>query len=437
MTASAQTKRNKRNRLAGVGLLLLAFTGQAVLAIDHPIPAAGPWRAWLESPGGELPFGLWFSRHDKEHRAQIVNGAEYIAVPTVTVEHGTVTLDIDYYDSVITARLDEEGHRLDGEWSKTGKKGAVTKMAFHARAGAAPRFPLDEKSLRSAARKTITGRWAVKFSGSDQPAVGLFDADDRGRVTGTFLTPTGDYRFLAGGMNGNKLKLSGFDGAHAFLFHATLSDDRTLSGDFWSRDTWHETWTAKRDADIRLPDAFTLTKWTGNATLSDLVFADLSGKPRALSDPAFAGRARIIEIFGSWCPNCHDASELLVELDRRYRSRGLSIVAVAFELTGDTQRDTAQLKKYIKRHAIEFPVLLAGVADKAEVAAALPVVDRFRAYPTTIFLDHTGKVRAIHTGFSGPATGEAHVELRKRFESLIESMLTETSPLPKAKPDGS
>jgi hypothetical protein len=100
-----------------------------------------------------------------------------------------------------------------------------------------------------------------------------------------------------------------------------------------------------------------------------------------------------------------------------------SIVGLAFEMTGDASRDTEQVRRYADYHQVKFPLLLAGVSDKVAASKAFPLIDRVRAYPTTVFLDHAGVVKAVHSGFSGPATGEAHEELKRQFESLIEELL--------------
>ena len=115
----------------------------------------------------------------------------------------------------------------------------------------------------------------------------------------------------------------------------------------------------------------------------------------------------------------------MIELHRRYAERGLSIVGLAFELTGDTERDSQQVRRYIEHHGVTFPVLIAGPADKSRASDAFPLIDRIRAFPTTVFLDEAGTIRAIHSGFSGPATAEAHVALKLRFESLIDQLLGE------------
>jgi hypothetical protein len=384
--------------------------------------AEGEWRAWLDSPGGDLPFGLEISRNGAELEVVIVNGSERIHVPRVERNGAELVLGIDHYDSTIVAYVSGRGRRLSGHWEKTVGPGEHAVLPFHATAGQKERFgPVPSAS--SSENSSIDGRWTVDFSDSDAPAVGIFSSVPDGGVEGTFLTTTGDYRYLAGRFDGGRLRLSCFDGAHAFLFDARLQADGTLAGDFWSRGNWHEQWTAHRDPEADLGDAFAQVHAVAGVDLDDLSYPDLDGRPRFLNDPEFAGRARILYVFGSWCPNCGDATRLMVELDRRFRTRGLSIVGLAFEMTGDLRRDTEQVRRYARHHDVEYPVLIAGRSDKTDASTAFPVVDRVRAYPTTVFLDHAGTVRAVHSGYSGPATGEAHEELRRRFETLIEDLL--------------
>jgi thiol-disulfide isomerase/thioredoxin len=379
------------------------------------------WRAWLDSPGGELPFGLEFRHTGSGLEFVLVNGTERLPVSRSERDGTTLSIHIEHYDSKIDATLGEDGHRLNGRWEKTGVGGQKTGLDFHAVAGEYRRFersaPVNPQALAA-----LDGRWAVDFEKDDEPAVALFETEPDGTVLGTFLTTTGDYRYLAGTLDGNRLRLSCFDGAHAFLFDARLDDDK-LEGDFWSRDSWHERWTAQKDPDAALPDAFELTRWVGGKELGDVVFPDLDGRERSLADPEFAGTARMLMVFGSWCPNCNDATRFLVELDEKYRERGLTILGLAFEMTGDFKRDAEQVRAYARHHGVEFPLLVAGVSDKDEASRAFPLVDRVRSYPTTIFMDGDGGIRAVHQGYSGPATGEANRELRERFETLVQELL--------------
>jgi thiol-disulfide isomerase/thioredoxin len=261
----------------------------------------------------------------------------------------------------------------------------------------------------------------VDFETDDQPSVAIFQGQAGAfGVRGTFLTSTGDYRYLAG-WGTTDLTLSCFDGAHAFLFKAKLQPDGTLAGDFWSGNWHHEKWTAKRDESAQLADPFAQTKWNGTTKLADLTFPDLDGKKHSLGD--FAGKATLLVVFGSWCPNCNDEAAFLKELDAKYRERGLRILGLAFELTGEPARDAEQVRIFAKRHGLALPFFLCGTADKDEATKALGLVDRVRAFPTSIFVGADGLPKAIHSGFAGPATGEEHQKLRRDFEARIEALL--------------
>jgi len=384
----------------------------------------GPWRAWLDSPGGELPFGLELARGgDGPWQATIRNGPEHIAVPELRWEGHVLVLALPYYDSQIRARLRADGRRLDGTWRRRSGADRHAELPFHAVPGALPRF-LPAGQVRSS--PPLEERWRVRFATENAPAVAVLHEGAGGVVEGTFLTPLGDYRFLAGRRDGDLLRLSTFDGAHAFLFTARRQPDGSLRGDFWSRDTWHDTWTARADPAAALPDGFGAeAAWNPAADLAALRYPGLDGRLHSPADPEYAGRARILVLFGTWCPNCNDEAPFLAELDRRYRELGLSILGLAFELTGDQERDLRQLRRFVARHGIDYPVLLAGRADKEEAPRAFPALRRLRAWPTTIFLDGQGRVRAVHEGFAGPATGAAGEHLRDRFTALVEALLRE------------
>lgn len=406
--------------------MLLGVSCSSAAAVPRP----GSWRAWIDSPGGPLPFGLKLVMRPAGWQSTLVNGMEHISVPRTAWNGDQLVIDIDYFDSKITAETSQNGSRLDGEWVKRAADGGWTRMPFHAAFGAGTRFGRRFGPNTPAARSAVSGRWLVQFSKSEEPAIGLIQVRQDDTATATFLTTTGDYRFLAGDLHKGQLRLSCFDGAHAFLFMAKAEEDGRLSGDFWSRDKWHETWTATKDSDAKLPDAFGLSTWTGAVKLDALVFPDVDGVRWSLADPKFAGRARIIEVFGTWCPNCKDATTYLTELLVKYARRGLSVVGLAFELTGDFERDAKLVRTYVRRHRVRYPVLIAGVADKSKASEAFPALDRIRAYPTTIFVDRTGEVVAVYTGFSGPASGPEYLALRARFEAIIEGMLADSAGTP-------
>jgi thiol-disulfide isomerase/thioredoxin len=406
--------------------ILVAQLDDRTTGAENPEVHQGLWCASLTSPGGKLAFGLEIRVIDTTLEATIVNGSERINVPSTHLEKGQLVLEIPHYDAILTGTLSPQGDRMGGEWRKRSGADRWTSLPFAA--GFSKNGSCDATAARAPDEPTVDGRWAVKFSSSEDPAVGVFHATATHAVEGTFLSTTGDYRYLAGTFVDGRLRLSCFDGAHAFLFDAHLQDDGTLKGDFWSGDRWHETWTATRDAQAELPDTFGRAHWNEDIGLASLCFPDLDGKERSLADPEFAGRARILQVLGSWCPNCHDETHYLAELDKRYRSRGLSIVGLSFELTGDFERDAEQVRRTAKRHGAEYPMLLAGLSDREKAHQAIPALAGLLAFPTTIFLHADGRVRAIHSGFAGPGTGEEYTKLGAEFEKIVEELLAEPPP---------
>lgn len=396
-----------------------ALAALSVLAQAQTGPKEGEvvvYDAALHCPGGEICFGLRLERGEgRGTRAFVTNGEESIPVPMVVDKGDEIALRFDYYDSEITAAVYPAGV-MTGEWRKRRSKDEWTTLPFSATPGG-----LRTADIRPMPGEFV-GRWRVRFAEDTDPAVAVFSGHDRRDLRGTFLTTTGDYRFLAGSASDHELTLSCFDGSHAFLFKAALQPDGSLKGDFWSGPAGHDTWTAERDDSASLPDPFGLTTFTGtSAAIDALAFPDGKGEMRSLSE--FAGRSRIIEVFGTWCPNCLDATVVLSELHRRYADRGLAIIGLAFELTGDAERDRRQVRLYAERHGVPYTILVAGKRDKEEIQRKFPVIDKLRGYPTFVFIDASGAVRGVYTGFSGPATGEAHERLKRAFADRVEVML--------------
>ncbi len=414
--------------------LALAVLCGAVMVVpgEKPSIADGVWRAWLDlpaAPGGALPFQIRIEHPMTDDRpagiaAWLVNGSEEIEIPVVTWDGDELLLSMDYYDAHLRARVRADGKRMDGEYTKRRGEGWA-KMGFHAEAGAAARFAPGHGSASTAADRDVSGRWRVMFPGSDDGVLVVAGSEEDAR--GTFLTTLGDYRFLAGDFHGETLRLSAFDGAHAFLFVAKRDARGNLAGDFWSGDWHHEGWTAVPDAKAEVRDGFSFTKAIGSGNVNGLKYVDVDGKERALSEESLGGkaRARIVYVFGTWCPNCKDATAFLNELRATHKGRGLEVVGLAFEVSGDVARDSAQVRRYVERTGVEFPVLLAGVADKKQAAEALPVIDAVKAYPTLLFVDGRGRIRSAYAGFSGPATGEEHEKLKKKMTGMVERLLGE------------
>jgi thiol-disulfide isomerase/thioredoxin len=340
----------------------------------------------------------------------------------VTIAGGHLDIRMPGYENRLIA--DAKGDQLVGEvvLSKSGAK--QQHIALHAQLGSGYRF----FETPAGPGADVAGRWAVTFTdeaGKTELAVGEF-SQAHDVVSGTFLAQTGDHRYLEGQVKGNELFLSTFDGAHAFLYKANLAADGTLNGDFWVGTAVHERWTGKRDAHAELPDAYALTNMRAGAKRFDFSFPDLSGRTISSKDPEFQGKVMIVALAGSWCPNCHDEAAFLEPLYREYRGKGVEIVSLMFEHFGDFPRAAEATQRFRQHYGIEYTTLIAGISDKDEVAKKLPMLDRFYAFPTTIFLDRKGNVRKIHTGFSGPATGDHYTQFENEVKSTLNQLLAES-----------
>jgi len=221
------------------------------------------------------------------------------------------------------------------------------------------------------------------------------------------------------------LYLSAFDGAHAFLFDAEIHKDKILNGNFWSRDSYHATWVAQYSEDTSnfLPSSWEMNEVTTDDKTVSFAFEDINGNTIQLTDERFKNKPVLINLFGTWCPNCNDEAPVLAKFYDQYHPQGLEMVGLAFEFTEDPVRDKRQLKAFKKRHNINYPLLLAGGNDKTEATKILGFLDKVKSYPTTLFLDKNHKVVKINTGFSGPGTGEHYVKLVKELESEIRNLL--------------
>lgn len=405
------------------------LAGFALLAgcAREPLPPAaqvwtGQYRATLQLPGGELPFGLAVEQQGDGLIATISNGAEQLRVDEVSVGDGQIRLRMPGMENVISAR--REGERLEGEFFFVKARGRHQRVPFIAQPGAAPRFfpaPAEPGG-------DISGRWAVTFTdddGADSIAVGEF-SQQGSDVTGTFLTPTGDYRYLTGELREGRLYLGTFNGGQAFLFHANLSaDGMRLDGEFWSGLAYHERFAARRDATANLGDSTQMTALRNPDERFRFTFPDLTGQPVSLDDERFRGKVVVVTLAGSWCPNCHDEADVLGPYYREHRDAGLEVVGLMFEQFDTEPEARAAVERFRDRKAVPYPLLLAGTSPNDDAATKLPQLNGVYAYPTTLFIDRRGMVRHIHTGFAGPATGEHHAALMRDFDARIQALLAE------------
>jgi thiol-disulfide isomerase/thioredoxin len=396
-------------------VFLLCFSCKTDESKDFKL---GVWRAELQvTPQEVLPFTFEVT---SAQSLKIFNADEVILVNDISCSNDTIVFKTPVSDGYIEAVINKG--TLKGNFIK---ESLNREVPFFAEFGKAKRFISETNSVN----QNVTGNWEVVFSPEVKAdrymAKGVFEQVGD-VVTGTFLTTTGDYRYLEGIMDGNTMKVSAFDGSHAFLFIAEIKED-TMNGTFYSGNHWQEPFTAKRNESYELPDANDLTFLKDGYETLEFSFPDTEGHVVSLTDEQFKNKVVVVQVMGSWCPNCLDESKYYSEYYNLQNHNDIEFVALAFEYALTEEDAFYNIKRLKDDIGISYPILLAqyGSSDKVKAQEKLPMLNHILSYPTSIFIDKKGKVRKIHTGFNGPATGEKYSEFKDEFAEFINTLVKE------------
>lgn len=348
----------------------------------------------------------------------VSNAEEEVIIDDIEITADSITIRMPVYEGYFHGSY--SSNRISGHFIKESLDRVVP---FEAIKGNFERFELqNEDSAR------VGGIWETKFSKNTKDAYdakGIFEQNGH-LVHGTFRTNKGDYRYLEGVVDGDSLKLSAFDGAHVFLFVARIDQD-SLYGNFYSGNHFKEPFIAGRNEEFELADADSLTYLKEGYDNFEFSFPDSDGKLVSLDDPEFKNKAVVVQIMGTWCPNCMDETKFLVDFLSKNQNPDLKVVALAFEYAKTEEAAFAGINRLKTRVGVNYPVLLAqyGTSSKLKANEKLPMLNHVLSYPTTIFIDKKGQLSKIHTGFNGPATGEKYIEFKKEFEADISALLSE------------
>ncbi|OGX84306.1 hypothetical protein BEN47_02775 [Hymenobacter lapidarius] len=402
-----------------------------------PVLTLGPWRGVLATQGQEIPFLFEVKTEAGKPVVYLVNkgldGEERLRCEEISSAGDSTTIRLHTFDAALVVRADGKD-KLKGIWVKYDAKDPY-RVPMTATAGNSnDLFISDEKITFGISKAQVEGqKYRVEFrdsEGKTYPAVGIFKQNQSdGSYTGTFLTTTGDYRYLSGNMVSRAKKphlmLSTFDGNHAFLFDA-IPDKNDYKGDFYSGKSSHETFTAVLDPTAKLPDASTLTYLKKGETRLNFKFPSVfEGGVVDPTAPRYRGKVVVVQILGSWCPNCMDETNFLAPWYEKNKSRGVEVIGLGYERSADYKAASARLRNMRERFNIGYELAVAGVSNKDSVAKSLPQLAKFLAFPTTIFLDKKGNVRKIHTGFAGPGTGKYYEEEIASFNREVDKLLKE------------
>jgi thiol-disulfide isomerase/thioredoxin len=381
----------------------------------------GEWQGELHLRDSTfMPFNFVVDENKENYLVTVVNGAETIPLkydPALSNDDFYV-FRFDIFDTYLKFQVTNpneiKGFFVNEQKEENGE------IEFKA-----AKVNEDNKKENDLKSTLFNGKWKVEFnpkSSGAYPAIGEFlTVNDA--VIGTFRTETGDYRFLSGYAKNNRIRLSAFDGAHAFYFDATLKED-TLFGDFFSGNHWKTDWYGVRNDSFELSSPYELTQLISDEPI-EFSKVNLQEENYEYPNEDLDGKVVIIQILGSWCPNCLDETVFYKELYEKYKDRGLEIIGLGYEKEKNREERLARLTKYKNRMEIEYPLLLAGEASKDLASKDFPMFNSIISFPTSIFINRKGEVVKIHTGFNGPGTGEVYDNYVERTTTMIEHMLEE------------
>jgi len=396
------------------GLIWLAILLSTIPTPGPQANLAGPWRAVLDQAGGPLRFALRLGGQPGAWTGVLCNGPECQPFSAIQPRGDSLVFEIADYDASITAV--ERGDSLFGFYRNVGNRGPRV-IPFRAGRGTWPVEP---------ASPALLGSWDATFmsDGRTSPRVITIRNGATG-IEAAFIANSGDYgTFWGGAATGDSLDIGHFDGTFVFRLTARLDGD-TLRGVFHAGLRTQTRFTAVRSSDKRhLTPSTELTR-ADTTTPFRFAFPDLEGRVVTNADPRIQGKVVLVDIFGSWCSTCHDAAPTLVDLYREYHARGLEIIGLAYEVSGDSTLDNRLIRRFRDKFGITWPLLRAGINVVEATAATLPQLQGFTAYPTSLFLGRDGRIREVHAGFVGPAAGAQHARHVEELRTTIERLLRE------------
>lgn len=353
----------------------------------------------------------------------IINSSEKINVSGVA-ENDTLHLDIPVFDSELI--LFNQTGGIKGAWFNYAKEDYSIPVTVE---------EINKSDIRfnhstSTNTKSFQGKWEVNFlDGNNEDskpykAIGVFEQYDY-LATGTFITETGDYRFLQGNVYGDTLSLSCFDGAHAFLFEAYYDNDSVISGTFYSGKHYSDTWNASINDSFELTNPYEITLSSNKDAELEFTFPSVREGEIQFPSDKYQNKVTMIQIFGSWCPNCMDEVNYYSELYDRFNEEGLEIIAVGFETPKTLDKKKQSVRKLINHFDAKYDFAIGGKASKDTALARFPILNKVVSFPTTIFVDRQGNIAKVHTGFYGPGTGIYYQNYTREVETLISNLLKE------------
>lgn len=374
--------------------------------------SAGSWKFVLKTSNADVPFIINFKYQNKKLTGVLYNGKEKIPLGDITYDKDLISIPLQTYE--LSLELTQQTPKFVSGNLVRHNKNPILKTPLEGHFGVKKRYDVPKGKVLI----NLSGIWALTMEddkGEKSPAIGKFTQKNH-HFSGSLLTPTGDYRYIDGQVNGDKFEGASFDGVYNYVLRGSVKKGQMTAEVLSSSITKV---SGKIDPKAKLPDAYKQTE------IKELkfIFPNLKGKSVSLNHPKFVGKPVVVQIFGSWCPNCMDEMNFLIPWYLENSKRGVEIIALAFERSLSPEEATIQLKKVQKKMKVPYVILQAGSTSEDKPAEKLIGIKNFISFPTTIFLDKNHKVVKVHAGFSGPSTGEYFEKWKTEFNKTIDGLL--------------
>ena len=400
-----------------VAVLVLVTAPVRLSAAPDRLPV-GLWDATVVVEGLEIPFQFEISGSSSAPRGAFLAGELTVPSTAGSYEDGRLVLRFDQYGAQVDVAVSRDS--LDGKYDRGTRGPAYPLTAIRS---VPPRRPIEPVP-------SIGGEWRVlldKPSALGERSWRLVVRQTIARVSAAIMRVDGDTGTLTGSYRDGRFVLSHFSGARPLLLEVTPAPDGTL---LLKQNKQTELVAAREGADTASafgtptdPGAHTTVKDAGE--VFQFSFPDLDGRIVSNTDARFRGKVLLVNVSGSWCPNCHDEEPFLVALYEKYRDKGLEVVTLSFE-EAEQQPEHARLRAFIKTYGITSTVLVPGEPDTA--SAKLPQAVNLNAFPTSFFVGRDGRVRSTHAGFPSPGSGEYYTKAERDVTAEIEKLLAERVP---------
>jgi thiol-disulfide isomerase/thioredoxin len=405
-------------RLLSMAVLLFTASASRAESLE------GRWDATVTIHGNEIPFRIDFSGEGQSFTGTLFDGDLKVTSTGGQLENGTLSVNFGHYLTRLTA-THKEGE-LDGKVEGRFERDKyIGSYPFNARRH-------KPASFAAGTIPAIDGLWEIPYSSPKGEKAWRFVVRQNGPdVKAAILRVDGDTGTLSGSYQDGKWLLSHFSGSRPLVLEVKPLKEGTLqilpSGAYTAK----QKLTAYRPSDARakgLPEPADFDKHTTVKNPTEpfqFSFPDLEGKILSNNDPRFKGKVVVAVVTGTWCPNCHDEAQFLVHLDRRYRDRGLAIVALDFEEPEQQEDGFTRARAFINKYGVQYTYLIAG--SPVEMWEKVPQAVNLNSWPTTFFIGRDGRVKKIHAGFASPASGKFHEQVTEEFASTVERLLAENA----------